>query len=220
MKLVIKIGGSLLFDDEGPILDYIKNLLPVLKKVKKENQLILVVGGGKFVRNYINRAKGLKISNKNLEWVAIEILKANVRLFSLLLNLKPIFNLEDINEKSEGVLGGICPGRSTDANAAIAAKMIKADILIKATNVDGIYDKDPNKFKNAKKIDEISFEDLRRFKKTGKPGAYGILDKLAVETIIKNKIKTFVINGKDPKNIIKVIEEENIGTKIWNNKSQ
>ncbi|MEM5813170.1 MAG: UMP kinase [Candidatus Aenigmatarchaeota archaeon] len=214
MRIVIKIGGSLLFDDYGPIVAIIKNFVNVLKRIKKRHQIILVVGGGKFVRNYMKRAKALKISNKNLEWIAIEILKSNVRLFSYLLDLKPIFDLNEINEKTEGVLAGICPGRSTDANAAIAAKAMRADMLIKVTNVDGIYDKDPNIFKDAKKIDRISFNELMKFAKRGKPGSYGILDKLAIETIVKNKIRTFVISGENPKNIIKVINGKNIGTEI------
>lgn len=214
MKIVIKIGGSLLFDEYGPVIDYVKNFISVLRRIKKKHQLIVVIGGGRFVRNYMSRAKAFGISNKKLEWIAIEILKANVLLFSFLLNLKPIFRLEDINEKTTGVLGGICPGRSTDANAAIAAKKMKANMLIKVTNVDGIYDKDPNIFKDAKKFDKLSFEELKRFAKKGAPGKYGILDKLAIETIVKNKIRTFVINGKDPENIIKVINGEKIGTEI------
>lgn len=204
----------MLFDDYGAIVSRVKSFVNILKKIKKNNQMILVVGGGKFVRNYMKRAKALGISNKNLEWIAIEILKSNVRLFSYLLGLKPIFDLNEINKNSSCVISGICPGRSTDANAAIAAKKIGADMLIKVTNVDGIYDKDPNRFKNAKKIDKISFNDLLKFAKRGKPGSYGILDKLAIETIAKNKIRTFVINGKNPKNIIKVIEGESIGTEI------
>ncbi|MEM7816807.1 MAG: UMP kinase [Candidatus Aenigmatarchaeota archaeon] len=214
MRIVIKIGGSLLFDDYGPIVAIIKNFVNVLKGIKKRHQIILVVGGGKFVRNYMKGAKALKISNKNLEWIAIEILKSNVRLFSYLLDLKPIFDLNEINEKTEGVLGGICPGRSTDANATIAAKAMRADMLIKVTNVDGIYDKDPNRFKDARKIDRISFNELMKFSKRGKPGSYGILDNLAIETIVKNKIRTFVISGENPKNIIKVINGKNIGTEI------
>ncbi|MEM3449215.1 MAG: UMP kinase, partial [Nitrososphaerota archaeon] len=71
MKIVIKIGGSLLFDDYGAIISRVKSFVNILKRIKKKHQLILVVGGGKFVRNYMKRAKALKISSKNLEWIAI-----------------------------------------------------------------------------------------------------------------------------------------------------
>ena len=214
MKIVIKIGGSLLFDDFGPNVNYIKNLLRVLKKIRKKHKIILAVVGGKVARNYIKRAKELGISDEASEWIAIEILKANVRLFSYLLSMPPVFNLEDVKNNDECVLGGICPGRSTDANATLAAKIANADVFIKATNVDGIYTKDPKKFKAAKKIEKMSFAELRRFKTKGKPGSYGILDGLAIENIVKNRIRTLVINGENPKNILRAIKGEKIGTEI------
>ena len=214
MKLVIKLGGSKTIGENGPNYDYFKRLLPVLKKVCKDNQTIVSIGGGKFVRKYYENTRKFNLSNEEMEWLGVDLLNANVRFLSFLLKAKPLFTLEEINPKTSGVIGGIKPGRSTDANAAIAAKRIGADLIIKLTNVDGVYDKDPNKFGGAKKIDIIPFKNVMKYATDGKPGDYGVFDKLALQTIKKHKIRTMIIDGNDPRNIPKVLKGEKIGTSI------
>lgn len=214
MRLVIKIGGSLSIDEHGPRMEYFKKLLPVLKKIDKNNQLILSIGGGKFIRKYYDSIKEFGLSDEEMEWIAVDILHVNVQFLSFLMKKKPIFSLDELNEKCSGVIGGIKPGRSTDANAAFAAKTIKADFFIKLTDVDGIYDKDPKKFSNAKKLDKVSFNELKNYAKGGKPGKYGVLDKLAVDIITKNKIKTVIMNGNNPEDILMVLKGKKVGTLI------
>ena len=214
MKLVIKIGGSLCIDENGPIHSYFSMLVPILNGLKSKNQIIVSIGGGKFIRKYYKSVERLGLNNKKMEWIAVDLLKVNTRFLAYLLKLKPIFTLEEINGRSSGVISGIKPGRSTDANAAYASKKIKADLFIKLTNVDGIYDKDPKKYKNAKKLKAIKFSELSKYGVKGEPGSYGILDKTAIGIIKKNKIKTIIINGGNPKNLLKAIKGRGIGTSI------
>lgn len=214
MKIVIKVGGSLSIDENGPKNSYFRNLLPVLRSVQKKNQLIVSIGGGKFIRKYYSSIKKLGLSNEQMEWIAVDLLRVNVMFLSFLLRAKPIFSLQELDENSSGIIGGIKPGRSTDANAAYAASVIKADIFIKLTDVDGIYDKDPSRHSNAKIIGKIPFNELKKYARSGKPGSYGILDKLAAEVIAQNRIKTAIINGKEPKNLLKVLNGERIGTLV------
>jgi len=209
-NLVIKIGGHLCFDENGPNIDYIKKLIKTIKKLDRKYKTTVVIGGGIFVRKYIKNFTKLKLKNEQTEWIVIQLLRANVLLFSYLLNKKPVFSINEIT--SNCVIGGIKPGRCTDTNAAIAAKKTKS-ILIKITDVDGIYDKDPKKYKNAKLFRKISFNELKTKRKTA-PGRYGILDPTAIKIIKQNKIKTYVINGKDPENIIKLLNGAKIGTEI------
>ena len=214
MKIVLKIGGSISINENGPVEAYFRKLLPVIRQIKTRHRLILCIGGGKFIRNYYKSIEKLGLKKEEMEWIAIELLRVNVRFLSSLLNMKPLYRLEEISTKTTGVIGGIKPGRSTDANAAYCAAKIKADLFVKLTNVDGIYDKDPRKHKDARKLETLSFADLKKFSQSGKPGSYGILDRLAIETITKHKIKTVIMNGKDPKNILKLINGEKIGTLI------
>lgn len=213
MKIVIKIGGSMTFDENGPRVDYIKKLIPVIKSLKKKNQVIVSIGGGKYGRKYIKNLKML-LPNDKIEWIFIDLLKANVRLLGYVFDMKPIFDLKDVRSNTSGVISGIAPGRSTDANALICAEKIGADVFVKLTDVDGIYDKDPKKFNKARKLREIRFSDIDKYKTKTSPGSYGVLDPMAMRIIKKNKITSYVISGSDTKNILKVIEGKNIGTKI------
>jgi len=142
------------------------------------------------------------------------MLRANARFLAFLLKTKPIFSIEEITGKTQGVISGIAPGRSTDANAALAAAKIKADYFIKMTNVDGIYEKDPKIFPMARKLDFVPFKDLKKYAKDGSPGSYGILDKLAMKTIVRNRIRTVVMNGRDPEELLKLLKGKKIGTLV------
>jgi len=214
MKLVVKIGGSLSIDEHGPKKEYFRKLIPVLRKIRQSNQLIVSIGGGKFIRDYYGAVKNLGLDNEEMEWIAVDLLRVNVRFLSFLLKTKPILSLDEIKSSTSGVIGGIAPRRSTDANAAYAAARIKADLFIKLTDVDGVYTADPDIDKDAKKLDKIPFSHVMKFAKTGKPGSYGILDKTAMEIIKKNKIRTIVMSGAEPKDLLLAIKGQRIGTII------
>jgi len=113
-------------------------------------------------------------------------------------------------------MGGLQPGQSTNAVAALVFEIIGADILINATDVEGIYSEDPRKNPKAKKYDEISIKDLFRIISSEKTiaGSYDLLDILAVTIIARSEIPTWILNGRDPKNIDKLINGGHIGTKI------
>ncbi|HLC67926.1 MAG TPA: hypothetical protein VJI12_03530 [archaeon] len=214
MKIVIKLGGSVCVGDHGPNFGYFRRLIPVLNTLKKHHQLIICVGGGKLTRSYGKSIEKSRLTREETEKIFIQLIHANVLFVAYATKMHPIQNLQEIKENTSGVIGGVMPRRSTDANAAVAAERIGADIFIKLTNVDGIYTKDPKKYKTAKKISSMTFGDLSRFAKSGKPNNYGILDATAINTLSQARIKTIVMNGRDPKNIISAINGENIGTVI------
>ncbi len=214
LRLVVKIGGSLSIGNDGPKKEYFRKLVPVLQKISKRHQIIVVIGGGRFIRKYYQSVRELGLNSEEMEWIAIELLRVNVRFLAFLLRKKPIYSLKQLKKNSTGVIGGIYPGRSTDANAAIAAKIIKADMLVKLTNVDGVYTKDPNKFKNAKKVVKIRYKDLHNYTKGGRPGSYGVLDKLAADVIRKSRIKTVIMDGNDPRDLLRLINGKKMGTVI------
>jgi uridylate kinase len=211
MKIVLKIGGSMVFDENGPKISYLKKLIPVIKQIKSKNQLIVSIGGGKYARKYARDLKNL-LTNKEIEWIYVDLLKANVRLLSFLLDMKPIFELKNVKNKTSGIIGGIVPKRSTDTNAAICAQKIKADLFVKLTDVPGIYTKDPDKFRDVKFMRTLTFHDLHKIKTKTGPGSYGILDPSAIDIITRNRIKTVVMSGKNPKKLLKAIRGKHVGT--------
>ncbi|MBI4174037.1 MAG: hypothetical protein HY517_00185 [Candidatus Aenigmarchaeota archaeon] len=216
MKIVIKIGGSISIRENGPDFSYFSGLLPILKKIKSGNQLIVAIGGGKLTRAYGKSIEKFQLSSKEREEIFIQLIGANVRFLAALLGTKPLFSLEEITQKTSGVIGGIAPGRSTDANGAMAAKRISADLFIKMTDVDGVFTADPKKRADAMKLDNLKFSDMKKLAVKGKPNSYGVLDKTAIETLSAANIRTIILNGKNPKNLMKALNGEKVGTIIEN----
>jgi uridylate kinase len=217
IKLAIKIGGSIAFDEKGPKRKYFKKLIPVINKVRKNTSLLILgIGGGKYIRNYYLGISGLGLSEKKMEWLGIDLLKANANLLSFLFSGKSVFNLNKIPKAKVLTVAGIKPGRSTDANTALLAEKFKVDLFIMLTNVAGLYTKDPKRCRNARLLKKIGFDELNKFfPKRISPGKYGIIDPLALKVIKRSKIHTFIINGKNPKIILDILKGKKRGTKIY-----
>ena len=99
------------------------------------------------------------------------------------------------------------PFFSTDTAAALRALEIDADIMFKATNVDGVYDKDPHKFEDAKKYDTLSFDEILNHD-------LKVMDGTAASLCRDNSIPILVFNLDDPQNIVRAIKGENVGTVV------
>jgi uridylate kinase len=99
------------------------------------------------------------------------------------------------------------PYFSTDTAAALRAMEIDADILIKATKVDGVYDSDPSQNPNAKKFDTLSYiETLNR--------KLEVMDSTAVSLCMENNLPILVLNLWDAKALLKAIQGEKVGTLV------
>ena len=113
------------------------------------------------------------------------------------------------------VAGGLHPGQSTNGTAALIAEKINADQFINATDVDGIYDYDPNKNKKAKLFKQIEIKNLKKMliHEDSVAGGYDLMDIVALKIIERSKIKTRVIRS-DIKNLEKAIKGQITGTEI------
>jgi len=120
--------------------------------------------------------------------------------------------VEALREGRIVVMGGLKPGMTTDTVAAYVAKEAKAQLLVKATDQDGIYTKDPRKHK----LDNLTYKDLTQLfeQNRHKAGIHQIIDPVAVKILQKINIKTVVVNGYDPQNIRQAVEGKKIGTMI------
>ncbi len=223
LKVVIRIGGSVVASPPNPkIIGKYADLLKKLKK--KDHELMVVVGGGSLARDFIKVAKTMGLNESDQDKIAINI----SRLFAQLLAMKlGDFGLKTVpttvDEAAEGLkrrkivaMGGIRPGMTTDAVAAMVAERIGAKLLVKATDQEGIYTKDPKKHPDAEKIDVLSFDDLVQLfeQNKHKAGIHQILDPEAVRILQKERTKTIVVNGFKPENVMLAVRGERVGTII------
>lgn len=223
MKIVIRIGGSVVATPVNTRL--IGEYVEILKRLQaKGHKLAVVVGGGALAREFIKIAKELGLKEKDQDELAIFVSRLFAQLF-----IKKLAGLScekipsTIEEAAKclekgkiPVLGGLKPGMTTDTVAALAAEGVNADVLVKATDQEGVYDKDPRKHPDAVKLNRISFEDLSKVlaEKKHRAGIHQILDPEAVKVLKAKRIRVYVLNGFKPENILSAINGENVGTVI------
>jgi len=223
VKVVIRVGGSVVASPPNSKL--MGQYVDLLKKLKaQKHEVVAVVGGGALARDFIRTAGEMGLSEPEKDWVAIFV----SRLFALLFVMRlgdlgcgtvPVSidaAVECFKRGKVVVMGGLKPGMTTDAVAAMIAGRLKTALLVKATDQEGIYTKDPDKFPEATKIDEASFEDLFALLEEDKhkAGIQQILDPVAIRVLQKSRIKTVVVNGFKPKNILLAMKGKKIGTTI------
>jgi len=128
-------------------------------------------------------------------------------------------DLEQVSKAAAGgkivVTGGLHPGQSTNATAALIAEKVKAKKFLNATDVDGIYDSDPNKNKGAKLLREITVKKCLELlgSENSAAGAYDLMDIVALKVIERSKIPTVVLRA-DPATIKNAIAGKSTGTRI------
>ncbi|PNV78924.1 MAG: UMP kinase, partial [Fervidicoccus sp.] len=96
------------------------------------------------------------------------------------------------------------------------AELVGAKKIINATKVDGVYDRDPSTDKSAKLLKKITTLQLREIleKQSALAGKYELLDPPSITIIERSKIVVHIINGEDPRNVLKVLKGEEIGSTI------
>ncbi len=220
-KIVISIGGSVILSDEADD-SFFKKLTNLLKKLGRQYKIYIIAGGGHTARKYIKLGRKLEFDEEILDEMGIMITRVNAELLANIIenSNKKIPHTTDEAKKLETpvvVMGGTTPGHSTDMVGAELAEKTKADRFIIATNVDGIYDKDPNKYKNAKQIKEIPVKKLIKQYGTNwdSAGKNMVIDGPALKIIERARIPTFVLNGKQLDELEKAINNKSFnGTKI------
>ena len=219
-RIVIKLSGQVFGMERTKEL---KDYAAFFVKQSKICQPVLVAGGGKIARYFINHARSSGADESTLDELGIEISRLNAKL--LIYALKdnayphPPTNLTEVKQAVDSglivVTGGLHPGQSTNGTAALIAEKINAAEFLNATDVDGIYDSDPNKNKKAKQFKRIELKDLRSLlvHEDSMAGGYDLMDIVALKVIERSKIKTKIIKA-DIKTIEKAIKGLSIGTEI------
>ena len=221
-NLVISVGGSLIVTSEGIDINFLKRLrFFVLTQIKNGYTFYFVIGGGITARNYIKAAKQIKITNNNdRDWLGISATRLNAQLLKTIFG--PLVYPEIIIDPTKKIktnkkiilAAGYQPGWSTDYVAVLIAKNNGIKTVVNLSNIDYGYTKDPKKYKDAKKIEKISWLDFQKIVGTKwQPGLNAPFDPVASSIARKNKLKVIIMNGQNIKNLQQYLENKKfIGT--------
>ena len=221
--IVIKLSGSYINPSQPPAV--IESFAKVIKEVKAMGFNVgVVVGGGAIARSYISHVKHLGASQAICDYIGILVSRLNAHLLIAALKeeaypLPPTSLEEALSALLSGrivVMGGLQPGQSTNAVAAILAELTRAPTLINVTTVDGVYDADPAKKPNAKRFKKLQYNEFAEilFARSEEAGRYELFDRVALNIVLRSKIAVHIISGNPPENIIRVLKGEDIGTLI------
>lgn len=225
-RILLKLSGEALAGDKKIGLDYsiITKICESIKKCADAGvQMGIVVGGGNFWRGRSSGAMdrtradhiGMLATTMNALAVA-DVLEAqgiDVRVqTAIAMNqvAEPYIRNKAVRHMEKGriVIFGCGTGNpffSTDTASTLRAAEIEADIVLKATMVDGVYDKDPNKYDDAIKYDELSFNDIL-------VKNLAVMDSTAASMCKDNNIPILVFNLKRPDNIFDACMGKKVGT--------
>lgn len=229
-RILLKLSGEVLAGEKKTGIDFDRTL-EIAREIKECTELgfeiAIVVGGGNFWRGksneYMDRATSDYIGMLGTTMNALALgdafkqIEVPVRVQTGV-EMRQIaeFYIKDRAirhlEKGRVVIFGCGTGSpffSTDTAAALRAAEINADVLIKATKVNGVYDKDPVKYEDAKKFDTITYIDVLNKN-------LHVMDTTATSLCMEENIPILVFNILEKGNLKKVVIEENVGTLVTN----
>ncbi|MCW4021443.1 MAG: UMP kinase, partial [Candidatus Bathyarchaeota archaeon] len=223
MKVVVRIGGSVVASPPDPPL--IRRYAEIIRKLRAQgHELVVIVGGGTPARQFIQLAKDLGLSEQEQDEAAISVSRLLAQLLAMMLgglNWKTApASMSEVSkalqENGTVIMGGLRPGMTTDTVAALVASEVDASLIVKATDQEGIYTKDPKRHPDARKLDELCFNELDRLLEEDrhKAGIHQIIDPEAVRILKEKRIKMVIVNGFKPDNVVAAIRGERIGTTI------
>lgn len=213
-KIVISVGGSLIVPNGGIDTKFLQNLNKFIREQLAENnnrQFFLIVGGGKIARQYRDAGEeviGHKITRDDLDWLGIHATKMNAHLvrtiFRDIAHPYVLKHYEIIRKVEEPVVvaSGWKPGWSTDYCAVMVCEDYGIKEMINLSNINQVFDKDPNKFPDAKPLTKVSWENFRKL--VGDewiPGMNSPFDPVAAKKAHELGVKVVVMKGDDFENV-------------------
>lgn len=213
---IISVGGSIIVPKTGIDVGYLKKLKQTLNKFTRQgHRFVIVTGGGTTCRTYQNAARKAGVrSTSELDWVGIITSRANAELVRAVLGERahPVV-VTDPTKPLRGwrkpilVAAGWKPGWSTDYVATRLGQKLGVKQVINLSNIKYLYDKDPNKYKSAKVIKEITWPEFRKIVgNKWNPGANLPFDPIAARLAQKAKMRVVLANGKNIKNLEKILK--------------
>lgn len=217
--VIISLGGSLIVPEEID-WEFVKKFKALIEKqIEKGFKFILITGGGKTARKYIEAAAKVDdINDEDKDWIGIHATRMNAHFIRTIfrkhahprINKNP-HDLEDFYNFKENILvaAGWRPGFSTDFDAVLLAKYLDIRTIINLSNIDYVCDKDPKKFPDAQKIEEISWADFRKMVgDKWDPGMNAPFDPIASKEAESIGLEVAIMNGRNLENLEKYLAGE------------
>jgi len=223
LKVSISLGGSLL--TKNMEASSYRRYADVIKRIwEAGHEVVVTCGGGRPARQFITIAKELDAPHNIQD--NLGILSTHVNALLLIAALGDAAD-PHIHRKADDVRrhrgdrilvgGGHKPGSSTDYRATIFAEAINADLIINATDVAGVYDKNPKTNPDAKKRTTLTYRELERIINANTrqaPGEYGLFDLKAVKLAARLGTPLVFVDGTDPEEILKAVKGGHHGTTV------
>lgn len=229
-RVLLKLSGEALKKEQESGIDFDQALYfakQVKKCVEQNTQVAIVIGGGNFWRGRSNTMMNSCTSDEigmlatvmnalTLKEAFLQIGTPAVVQTAIQMDKIAQFYTRETAiqhlEKNEVVIfaGGTgIPFFSTDTSAVLRALEIKADVILKSTNVDGVYTSDPKKDPNATKIEKLTYQEILIKQ-------LNVIDNTAASLCSNNQIPMIIFNGNQKNNIELAISGQNIGTTVTN----
>ncbi len=216
--IVLSVGGSLIVPNGGPNITFLKSFKKFIdKEVANGKRFVIVTGGGKTARHYIDAASAVSaIDAEDLDWIGIHATRLNGHLLRTLFReyAHPVVvkNPPRCPKKWSGkvlIAAGWKPGWSTDYVASRLAKRLGAEIVVNLSDISHVYEEDPRKNPEAKPLNEMTWKTYRTMVgDTWHPGKSAPFDPVASRFSHRHKINVVIASGADLANLGKIINEK------------
>ncbi|OGY25161.1 MAG: hypothetical protein A2Z11_00035 [Candidatus Woykebacteria bacterium RBG_16_43_9] len=200
---IISLGGSLIVPDDidHSFLKGFRDI--IIKFVGKGFKFLIVTGGGKTTRRYQEAAKKIvPLSDEDLDWIGIHSTHLNGHLIRTIFrdyaHQKVLTHYSEKEEIEEPITvgAGWKPGHSTDFDSVMFAQLYGSDTVVNLSDVSYVYDKDPNKFADAKPLKKISWDDFRKVVgDVWVPGDNLPFDPIACKKAQETGLKVVIMDG-------------------------
>ncbi|MDO8625975.1 MAG: UMP kinase [Candidatus Magasanikbacteria bacterium] len=221
---ILSVGGSIIIPPTGFDIGFLKKFRAlILSEVKKGQKFILVIGGGATCRQYQKAAgAAVPMTDRDLDWLGIKTTVLNAEFVKALFKdyayeevaVNPTKKVK--TTRPIIIAAGWKPGCSTDKDAVLLAKTYGATEVINLSNVDYVYNSDPKKNKNAKKLTRLTWGELKKIVGTKwQPGANVPFDPSAARLAQKLGLVVKFARGTDVKTISRILNgDSTLGTVI------
>lgn len=214
-SIILSLGGSLIVP-EGIDGTYIKRFIGLIRQLdQKQYRFVIFTGGGAVARNYqqASLAVNTQLAKDAQDWIGIKASWLNAELVKQLFgNLAHNTIITDPRvklrwSKKVWIGAGWKPGRSTDYDAVRLAVENNISHVINLSNIDYVYTKDPNKYTDATKIEQITWAAFRKMiGNTWDPGAHVPFDPIAAKLAQQHHVRVTIMNGHKLDQVQQAIE--------------